>query len=150
MLDNLPFSTQDLYGQFFALLLIGLFIFFNYRQLLVSGFDFQFSRSIGIPAELLQYGLWILISFCVISSLQMVGVILVSAMLVIPAATTSISKRMNTYLTLASILGAIAGFVGAFLSFLGKSSDRTTHCLSCRIFLLVLFLQPQKGSFSNG
>ena len=47
---------------------------------------------------------------------------LVSAMLVIPAATASlISKRMNTYLALASILGAIAGFVGAFLSFLGKN-----------------------------
>ncbi|MEC7802146.1 MAG: metal ABC transporter permease [Verrucomicrobiota bacterium] len=142
------FSTQDLYGQFFALLLIGLFIFFNYRQLLVSGFDFQFSRSIGIPAELLQYGLWILISFCVISSLQMVGVILVSAMLVIPAATASlISKRMNTYLTLASILGAIAGFVGAFLSFLGKNlpTGPLIVLVAGSFFALVLFLQPQKG-----
>ena len=93
------FSTQDLYGQIIALLLIGLFIFLNYRQLLVSGFDFQFSRSIGIPTELLQYGLWILISFCVISSLQMVGVILVSAMLVIPAATASLAVSY-THLTL--------------------------------------------------
>ena len=142
------FSTQDLYGQFITLLLIGLFIFLNYRQLLVSGFDFQFSRSIGIPTELLQYGLWILISFCVISSLQMVGVILVSAMLVIPAATASlVSRRMNTYLTLASILGAIAGFAGAFLSFLGKNlpTGPLIVLVAGSFFVLVLFLQPQKG-----
>ena len=144
------FSTQDLYGQIIALLLIGLFIFLNYRQLLVSGFDFQFSRSIGIPTELLQYGLWILISFCVISSLQMVGVILVSAMLVIPAATASlVSKRMNTYLTLASIIGAIAGFIGAFLSFLEKNlpTGPLIVLVAGSFFALVLFLRPEKGIF---
>ena len=78
----------------------------------------------------------------------MVGVILVSAMLVIPAATASLlSKRMNTYLTLASIIGAIAGFVGAFLSFLGKNlpTGPLIVLVAGSFFALVLFLRPEKG-----
>mgnify|MGYP001190927238 CR=1 FL=1 len=141
-------SIQDLYFQIIALLLIGLFIFLNYRQLLVSGFDPQFSRSIGIQIEFLQYGLWILISICIISSLQMVGVILVSAMLVIPASTASlVSKRMNTYLLLACILGAFSGFSGAFLSFLGKNlpAGPLIVLVSAFVFTIVLFFRPEKG-----
>jgi ABC-type Mn2+/Zn2+ transport system permease subunit len=141
-------SLQDLYGQILALVLIGLFIFLNYRQLLVSGFDPQFSKSIGIKTGYLQYGLWILISFCVISSLQMVGVILVSAMLVIPAATASLlSKRMNNYLLLACIMGAIAGFGGAFISFLGTNlpTGPIIVLVSASLFTVVLFFRPERG-----
>ena len=115
-------SSDDLYLLLITLVIIGSFVFLNYRQLLASGFDPQFSQSIGIPTEFLQYMLWVLISFCIISSLQLVGVILVSAMLVIPAATASLlSKRMNSYLLLSCCIGAGAGFGGAFLSFLGNN-----------------------------
>lgn len=141
-------SLQDLFGLLISLVIIASFIFLNYRQLLVSGFDPQFSKSIGIPTEFLQYGLWIMISFCVISSLQVVGVILVSAMLVIPAATASLlSKRLPSYLALASILGAVAGFGGAFLSFLGKNlpTGPLIVLVSATLFSLVLFLRPENG-----
>ena len=74
-------SSDDLCLLLIALVIIGAFVLLNYRQLLASGFDPQFSQSIGIPTEFLQYILWVLISFCIISSLQLVGVILVSAML---------------------------------------------------------------------
>ena len=99
-------SSDDLIGLLIALGFIGIFIVLNFRQLLATGFDPQFSKSIGIPNDFLQFGLWVLIAFCVISSLQLVGVILVSAMLVIPAATASLfSKRMKEYLLLSSLLG---------------------------------------------
>ena len=141
-------SSDDLIGLLIALGFIGIFIVLNFRQLLATGFDPQFSKSIGIPNDFLQFGLWVLIAFCVISSLQLVGVILVSAMLVIPAATASLfSKRMKEYLLLSSLLGAGAGLGGTFLSFLGKNlpAGPIIVLVSSSIFFLILFLRPEKG-----
>ena len=141
-------SSGDIIGLFITLLLIGLFITINFRQLLVTGFDPQFSKSIGIPNDFLQFLLWMLIAFCVISSLQLVGVILVSAMLVIPAATASLfAKRMKKYLVLSSILGAGAGVSGTFLSFLGKGlpAGPLIVLFSAFLFLVILLLRPENG-----
>jgi len=141
-------SSNDINGLFITLLMISLFIVFNFRQLLVTGFDPQFSKSIGIPNDFLQFVLWMLIAFCVISSLQLVGVILVSAMLVIPAATASLlARRMKTYLVLSSLLGAGAGISGTFFSFLGKSlpAGPLIVLVSALLFLFILFFRPEKG-----
>ena len=114
-------SINDIWGIGITLAGIGLFVFATHKELLISGFDPFFARSIGIQTMLLQYGLWILLAFCIITSLQVIGVILASALLIIPAATASLLvKRMNTYLFLASVLGGIAGLGGTFLSFLGQ------------------------------
>lgn len=143
-------SLDDLAGLSIALVFIGLFIFLNFRQLLVTGFDPEFSKSIGIPNDLVQFGLWVLIAFCVISSLQLVGVILVSAMLVIPAATASLlAKRMNFYLAFSSLLGAVAGIGGTFISYTGKNlpTGPIIVLFSAILFLLFLLLRPEKGVF---
>ena len=141
-------SSNDINGLLITLLLISIFIVFNFKQLLVTGFDPQFSKSIGIPNDFLQFVLWMLVAFCVISSLQLVGVILISAMLVIPAATASLfARRMKTYLLLSSILGAGAGISGTFFSFLGKSlpAGPLIVLVAALFFLFILFLRPQKG-----
>jgi len=141
-------ASSDLTVMAIVLFFIGLFIATNFKELLASGFDPQFSKSIGIPVDILQFGLWALISLCVISSLQMVGVILVSALLVIPAATASLlAKRMKTYLTNSSLLGASAGLGGAFLSFLGDNlpTGPLIVLVSSTLFSVVLFFRPQQG-----
>ena len=101
---------------------------------------------------LLQYGLWILLAFCIITSLQIIGVILASALLIIPAATASLLvKRMNTYLFLASVLGGIAGLGGTFLSFLGQGlpTGPLIVLVSTFLFLLVLGFRPKTGIFTH-
>ena len=141
-------SVEDLWGIGGTLLVISLFILVAYKKLLVTGFDLSFSRSIGIPADGLQYVLWLLLAFCVITSLQIVGVILASALLIIPAVTASLLvKRMNTYLLVSAILGAGAGLGGSFLSFLGKGlpTGPLIVLVSAGIFLSVLCLRPRKG-----
>ena len=101
--------------------LILLLTFLLYKEMLVTGFDPGFARSVGIPVDLLQYILWMLLAFSVITSLQVVGVILVSALLIIPAATASIiTQRMKSLLFWSAGLGMLAGIVGTYLSFLGS------------------------------
>ncbi len=141
-------SYGDLEILSIALLLVGAFVFANYKELLVTGFDPEFSKSIKLPAELLQYCLWALIAFCVISSLQLVGVVLVSALLVIPAATASLlAQRYAGYLALACLLGAASGLGGSFLSFLGNNLPTGPLIVlsSTSLFLLILFCRPKNG-----
>ena len=143
-------SREDISSLALTLILIIFFITINYKQLLITGFDLQFSRSIKIPTELIQYCLWTLIAFCVISSLQLVGVILISALLVIPAVTASLlTQRMHHYLGVACMLGALAGFGGTFLSFLGSQLPTGPLIVLCSstLFIIVLFFRPHKGIF---
>jgi ABC-type Mn2+/Zn2+ transport system permease subunit/Mn-dependent DtxR family transcriptional regulator len=91
-----------------------------YKEFLVTSFDEGFARAVGFPARVIHYTLMLLLAFAVVIALQAVGVVLVSAMLITPAAAAYLlTDRMNHMLWLAAIFGMIAGAVGAFVSFLG-------------------------------
>jgi len=64
----------------------------------------------------------LLLSFAVVVALQAVGVVLVSAMLITPAAAAYLlTDRFHRMLYLAAGFGLLAGFIGVFLSFLGNN-----------------------------
>jgi ABC-type Mn2+/Zn2+ transport system permease subunit/Mn-dependent DtxR family transcriptional regulator len=93
-----------------------------YKEFLVTSFDAGFARSAGFPTQLFHHALMLLLAFAVVIALQAVGVVLVSAMLITPAAAAYLlTDRMNRMLMLAAIFGLVAGSVGAFLSFLGNN-----------------------------
>ena len=118
--------------------------------MLVTGFDEGFACSIGLPIHLLQYILWVLLSFTVITSLQLVGVILVSALLIISAATAlMITQRMNSLLLCSACLGIIAGVIGCYISFLGNQLPTGPLIVlsSTVIFIIVHLFNPKKGVF---
>ena len=141
-------SSSDLWTMAFSCILILALSIVLYKELLVSGFDSEFARSIGLPVELLQYLLWLLLAFAVITSLQIVGVVLVSALLVIPAATASlITDKMRLILIWSALLGCAAGATGAFLSFLGGQlpTGPIIVLVSATFFLFALFFHPQNG-----
>ncbi|MBI4658401.1 MAG: metal ABC transporter permease [Verrucomicrobia bacterium] len=92
-----------------------------YKEFLVTSFDAGFARSAGFPTVLIQNALMMLLAFAVVIALQAVGVVLVSAMLITPAAAAYLlTDRMHLMLILAAVFGLVAGSVGAFLSFLGN------------------------------
>lgn len=92
----------------------------TYRVWLVSSFDPAFAQSCGFPVRRLEQGLLLLLAFTVVSALQAVGVVLVSALLIIPAAAAYLlTDRLHRMLVWAGALGLVAGVVGCLLSFLG-------------------------------
>jgi ABC-type Mn2+/Zn2+ transport system permease subunit/Mn-dependent DtxR family transcriptional regulator len=96
-------------------------VFLLYKELLVSCFDAQFANSIGVPVDKVQLLLMGLVTVAIVSAVQAVGVVLVSAMLVIPAATALLwTDRLPRMLLLSSVLGMLAGWSGLFLSFVGR------------------------------
>lgn len=100
---------------------VGLVLAF-YKELLATSFDPGFSRAIGLPVKWIHHGLMLVLAASVVIALQAVGVVLVSAMLITPAATAYLlTDRLHKLVLLAAIFGVLSGVVGAFLSFVGPS-----------------------------
>src|SRR5690606_18924382 len=101
-----------------AVILVAVF----YKEFLVSSFDPAFASLTGIPARLVHHTWMLLLAFAVVISLQAAGVVLVSAMLIIPAATAYLlTERFSRMVTLAAFIGVFSGMTGAFLSYLGNN-----------------------------
>ncbi len=131
-----------------AVLLVLLF----YRQFLLGSFDIGFARSLGLPAGLFHYLLMMLLAFTVVVSLQAVGAVLVSAMLVIPAASAYLlTDRMHRMLILASAFGIFSGVLGAFFSFLGNSlpTGPLMVLAASSVFALSFLFSPKHGLVSR-
>ena len=115
-------STDDLWmiGLITTFSLIAITVF--YKEFLVTSFDFGFARSMGLSAQFFHYLIMLLLALSVVIALQAVGIVLVSALLITPAATAFLlTDRMHRMLIYASLFGMGAGVAGAFLSYLGNS-----------------------------
>jgi manganese/zinc/iron transport system permease protein len=92
-----------------------------WRRLAVSSFDEAFAFSIGLPVRWIHYLLTGLVTVAIVISIQAVGVVLVSAMLVTPAATAYLlTDRLHRMAVLSALFGAAAGVLGAFFSLFGE------------------------------
>lgn len=93
-----------------------------YKEFLVVSFDPAFASVCALPTRWLQHVLMVLLAFAVVIALQAVGVVLVSAMLITPAATAYLlTDRLRRMLWISALFGIGAGVLGAFFSFLGTN-----------------------------
>jgi ABC-type Mn2+/Zn2+ transport system permease subunit/Mn-dependent DtxR family transcriptional regulator len=130
-----------------TVLSVGAITFF-YKECLITSFDAAFARSAGFPTVAIHYGIMLLLAFAVVIALQAVGVVLVSAMLITPAAAAYLlTDRMHWMLLLAAVFGMIAGVIGSFLSFLGNSLPTGPFMVlgASTVFLLAFLFGPQHG-----
>lgn len=133
-------------------LLVIVAITFFYKELLVVSFDKTFAGSVGFPVAVIHYALMLLLAFSVVIALQAVGVVLVSAMLITPAAAAYLlTDRMHVMLLLASIFGVAAGATGAFLSFLGNNLPTGPLMVvgASLVFVLAFLFGPRHGVISR-
>jgi ABC-type Mn2+/Zn2+ transport system permease subunit/Mn-dependent DtxR family transcriptional regulator len=115
-------SVADLIMIAIVTAVAGVLIIIFYKEFLVTSFDSNFASALGIPARFFHYLLMLLLAFSVVIGLQAVGIVLVSAMLITPAATSFLlTDRMHLMLIYSSLFGMTAGVLGAFLSYLGNS-----------------------------
>lgn len=165
MIQNLPGGSKSgldkfMFGQAAALgsgdvwllavvtlLCVG-WVGFFYKEFLVTSFDAGFARSCGLPVQALHYMLMLLLAFAIVSALQAVGVVLVSAMLVIPAASAFLlTDRFGLMLALAAGFGMLAGAAGSFFSFVGRNLPTGPFMVlaAALVFALALFFAPRHG-----
>ncbi|MFN7139064.1 MAG: metal ABC transporter permease, partial [Limisphaerales bacterium] len=123
-------------------------IWLFYKECLIASFDPGFARVAGFPVQLLHYALMLLLAFSVVISLQAVGVVLVSAMLIIPpAAAYLLTDRMHRMIWLAAGFGILAGVAGAFFSFLGPNLPTGPFVVlgASAVFAAAFFFAPKHG-----
>lgn len=88
-----------------------------YKQLLFFTFDETVSRVFGVRAAAMHYLLLVLLSLVVVVSIRLVGLILVSALLILPGATALLlSRRMGVVLALSVVVGITGCVAGMVLS----------------------------------
>jgi ABC-type Mn2+/Zn2+ transport system permease subunit/Mn-dependent DtxR family transcriptional regulator len=130
-----------------TVLAVGVVAVFH-KEYLATGFDEGFARSIGLPVRALHHGLMMLLAFTIVSSLQAVGVVLVSALLVIPAASARLlTDRFTATVVLSAAFGLLSGVAGSFFSFTGPNLPTGPFMVLTASFLFTatLFGAPRHG-----
>ena len=96
-----------------VLTIVCIFLALFYRSLLSASFNGEFAQVLGLPVTWLDHGLLLLLTMVIVVSLQAVGVVLVSAMLVTPAATAYLmTDRFHRMLGFAVLFGVLAAWDG--------------------------------------
>ena len=141
-------TDADLLG---ALLLgIGtlLFVAAFRRELVIVAYDPATAATVGIPVRFFQYALLVLIAVAVVVALKAIGIVLVNAMLIVPAATASLLvRRIDRIMWLSVAFGAIASVVGLHVSFHADVATSPAIVLvACGGFALALVLTARRRS----
>lgn len=98
-------------------LLVLLFITTCYKEILALSFDPQFAQTTGIAKHILESGIFIIIVLTLVIGIRCVGVILMSAMLIAPAAAArQFTNRLSQMFLLSGFFGVLSGFLGIYLS----------------------------------
>ena len=133
------------------LVIIGLMtlviLLLKWKDLMVTFFDENHARSIGLKPDLLRIVFFTLLSASCVAALQTVGAFLVIAMVVTPGATGYLlTDRFPNLLVISVAIGSITSFVGAYLSFfLDGATGGLIVSLQTVIFLIVFFFAPKHG-----
>lgn len=140
-------GPQDLWltGALGLVVLVCVLIF--YRPFLVVSFDPVLASTLGMRTGLLRTLMLLLISLTVVVSMQTVGVGLVAAMLVTPAATAYLlARRLPTMMLISAVIGGFSSLAGLYLSYyLNIASGAAVVLTATSIFLVVFVFNPRRG-----
>ncbi|MFN3405622.1 MAG: iron chelate uptake ABC transporter family permease subunit [Cytophagaceae bacterium] len=139
---------EDLYvfGITAVILISTVFVFF--KELTLLSFDRNYAQSIGQPIVLLEFLLSSMTVMAVVVGIQAVGVVLMAAMLITPAATARYwTNSLPLMIFLAGLFGSFSGLAGAYVSYISPAMPTGPWVVTIIsvIAMLTFFLAPGKG-----
>ncbi len=139
--DVLGVSAQSLWLIIIFGSIVLLMIAAFYKEFLTLSFDPILAATLRLPVNLLNNLLLGLIAVTVAVSLQTVGVALMVAMLVTPAATAYLlTNRLPIMMALAAFFAALAGVIGLYLSYYLSIASGAAIVLTATLFFMIAFL----------
>jgi manganese transport system permease protein len=122
-------------------------VYLFYKELLVTSFDETMGAAYGLPVRFIHYFLMTLLTMVTVASLQTVGIVLVVAMLITPAAAAYLlTDRLWVMIFFAAGIGILSSIVGLYFSFTYNLASGATIVLSATaIFVLAFLLSPKHG-----
>ena len=151
--------THILIGEILAvdeqkLLLIGVIgavvmvaILLLYKEMLLISFDPMLAQTLRLPGEMLRIFLLVLLALTIVIGVQAVGIVLVSAMLVTPAATARFFvRRLHHMMMLSAAIAVFSSITGMYIAWHERIAASAAIVLTMTVlFLLAYLLAPGKG-----
>ncbi len=126
-----------------CVLVFGLMWLF-FKELKLFCVDPNYAKSIGMPVQLIRYGLLVLLSLTVVVGIQAVGTILTNALLIIPvAAARLLTDRLKYMMIYACLIAVIAGIAGVYASYYAGLSSGATIVMVCALMFGVIWVIKQ-------
>jgi ABC-type Mn2+/Zn2+ transport system permease subunit len=144
----LSVSWNDLWLTIGLGALIVLLVALFYKELLFTAYDPTMAAASGLPVDALQFGLLAMLALTTVIALQTVGIVLVVALLVTPAATAQLLTRsLWSMMLLGAAIGAVSSVAGLYIAWHADVSASASIVLTATgLFALAFVLAPQKGA----
>lgn len=128
-----------------------LILLLKWKDLMVTFFDENHARSIGLNPDRLKLLFFTLLSVSTVAALQTVGAFLVICLVVTPGATAwLLTDRFPRLLIIAVAIGSVTSFFGAWLSYwLDGATGGIIVVLQTLLFLLAFVFAPKHGLLAN-
>ena len=144
--DVLGVSDTDLWQTAIFGIIIIVLNFVFYKEFRVLAFDPILAKTLRLPVKFLNYLQYILIAVVIVVSLQTVGIALMVAMLITPAATARLlTKQLWAMMVLAAVIASFSGITGLYLSYyINISSGAAIVLIATFLFFIGWILQVIK------
>jgi manganese/iron transport system permease protein len=122
-----------------ALVLLAILLF--YKELLIISFDPVLAVTLRLPVRALDILLHVLIAVAIVVALQAVGIALVVAMLITPAAAAYLlTKDLRRMMLLAAVIASLSGVVGLYASYYLNIASGAAIVLTCTLIFILVYL----------
>ncbi len=147
--DILSVGTADLWLILALGVVVAATIVILFRSLLYTSFDPIVAQASGMRAGRVEYALLVCVALTIIVALQSVGIILVAALLVTPAAAAyQLTSRFNSMMGLSAVLGVVSTVGGLYLSYYLRSSSGATIVLLATVLFFGAIALKSVRSFN--
>lgn len=139
---------SDLYAFLIVASLLLVVVYIMFKEFALLAFDKAYAKSIGYPVRTLELILTSLIVLAVVIGIQAVGVVLMAAILITPAAAARFwTDKITVMIFLASAFGAFSGLSGAYISFVAPAMPTGPWIVIVisTIAFISFFLAPKRG-----
>ncbi len=110
-------------------------LFLLHKELELTSYDPTYAEVIGLSADRMRMVLLVLLAFTVVACIQIVGVILTSAMLVTPAAAAALlTNRLPRMMGLATLIAIGSSLIGLYASYYADVASGAAIVLTCTAF----------------
>ena len=137
-------SERDLVIIGIVTICTGLAVALLYKPLLFSTFDEEVAQVSGVPTRRVRLLFSCTLAMAILASVQVLGVTLIAAAIVIPAATARLlTNNFATMLGLSTLLGALTAFLGMYLSYYLDIASGASIVLFSALLFMVVFCYRQ-------
>ncbi|MFB2550250.1 metal ABC transporter permease [Ensifer soli] len=140
--DMLGLSPGDVLTTALIALAATAFTYGRHKDLLLHAFDRQHASAIGLPVNLLHYGLLVVLSLTIVGALKAVGIILSVALLIAPGSIAFlVTRRFGPMMAVAVAAALFSSIAGIYLSFFLDSAPAPTIVLIMSGLFVAAFLR---------